>query len=87
MDGSGFAARYVNMDEGLIRLALMIGTPLSLASGLTSFLITYEGYIGGQNLDKKLAFRIALQNVLVALAVFAVISITVGFVLARVFAQ
>ena len=65
----------------------MTGIPFCLVGGLTAFLITYQGYMRGEKLDKRLAFAMALQTALVALAVFAVISITVGFVLARVFAQ
>jgi len=69
------------MNEGLIRLAMMIGFPLSLMGSLTSFLITYEVYMNGQNPDKRLTFRIALQTALVALAI---ISIAIGFALASI---
>jgi len=67
-----------------MRLAIMIGIPFSLAGGLTAFLITYESWIRGKNPDKRLGFRIALQTALVALVVFVVISIAIGYVLTRI---
>jgi hypothetical protein len=76
-----------HMEEGLIRLVIMIGTPLSLAGGLTAFLITYESWMRGKNPDKRLGFRIALKTALVALAVFIVISIAIGFVLIKIIAK
>jgi hypothetical protein len=88
MDTSRITSRYINMDEGLlIRLLVMIGIPFCLVGGLTAFLITYQGYMRGEKPDKKLAFSMALQTALVALAVFAMITIALGFVLARTIAQ
>jgi len=75
------------MDEGLIRLLVMIGAPFCFAGGLTAFLITYEGYMRGEKPDKRLAFRMALQTVFVALAVFAIIIVAIGFILARVIVE
>jgi hypothetical protein len=72
------------MDEGLIRLEIIIGIPFCLVAALTAFLITYEGYMRGQNADKKLALRMALQTAFGALVVFAVLIVTIGFILARV---
>jgi len=75
------------MDEGLIRLVVIIGIPFCFASSLTAFLITYAGYTRGQNPDKRLAFRMALQTALVALAFFAAIAVAIGFILARVIVE
>ena len=75
------------MDEGLIRLLVMIGIPFYFTGGLTAFLITYEGYMRGEKPDKRLAFRIALQTALVAMVVFAVIIVVIGFILARIIVE
>jgi uncharacterized membrane protein YjgN (DUF898 family) len=75
------------MNEGLIRLTAMIGIPFCLVGGLMAFLITYTAYLRGQNPDKKLALRMALQTVFVALAVFAIIIVAIGFILARVIVE
>jgi membrane protein DedA with SNARE-associated domain len=57
--------------------------PFCFAGGLTAFLITYAGYMRGQNPDKRLAFRMAIQTALVTLAVFAVIAVAIGFILVK----
>lgn len=75
------------MDEELIRLTVVIGIPFCLVGGLMAFLVTYEGYMRGQNPDKRLAFRIALQTALVGIVVLAVIIVAIGFTLARVITE
>ena len=75
------------MDEELIRLTVIIGIPFCLIGGLMVFLITYQGYTRGQNPDKRLAFRIALQTALVAIVVLAVITVAIGFTLTRVIVE
>jgi membrane protein DedA with SNARE-associated domain len=72
------------MNEGLIRLTVVIGVPFCLVGSLMAFLITYQGYTRGQNPDKRLALRMALQTALVAIVVFAAIIVAIGFVLTRV---
>jgi hypothetical protein len=72
------------MDEGLIRLLVMIGIPFCFAGGLMAFLTTYAGYTRGQNPDKRLAFRMALQTALVALFAFVVLVTGIAFVLVKV---
>jgi len=72
------------MDEGLIRLLVMIGTPFCFAGGLTAFLITYEGYMRGEKPDKRLAFRVALQTALVTLVAFIVLVIGIAFALVKI---
>jgi formate hydrogenlyase subunit 3/multisubunit Na+/H+ antiporter MnhD subunit len=72
------------MDEGLIRLVVMIAIPFCFAGSLTAFFITYAAYTRGQNPDKRLAFRMALRTAFVALVVLAVISIAIGFALASI---
>ena len=62
----------------------MIGAPFCFAGGLTAFLITYEGYMRGQNPDKRLAFRMALQTALGALVAFVVLVIGIAFVLVKI---
>jgi len=71
------------MDEGLIRLFIIIGIPFCFAGGLMAFLTTYAGYTRGQNPDKRLVFRMATQTALVTLAVFAVIAVAIGFILVK----
>ena len=75
------------MDEGLIRVVVILDIPFCFAGALTAFLITYAGYLRGHNPDKKLAFRMALQTSLIALAAFAVIVVAIAFILARVIKQ
>jgi membrane protein DedA with SNARE-associated domain len=75
------------MNEGLIRLLVIMDIPFCFAGGLTAFLITYAGYMRGQNPDKKLAMKMALQTALIALAVFAVIVVAIAFILAKVIKQ
>jgi membrane protein DedA with SNARE-associated domain len=75
------------MDEGLIRLVVILGIPFCLAGALAAFLITYAGYFRGRNPDKKLAFKLAIQTAFVTLVVFAIILGAIGFVLARVIVQ
>jgi 4-hydroxybenzoate polyprenyltransferase len=88
MGGSCPGSRYTNMDKGLlIGLLVAIGIPFCLVSGLTAFLITYQGYLRSEKQDKKLAFRMALQTALVILAVFVALTAALGFVLARIIAQ
>jgi hypothetical protein len=41
----------------------------------------------GRNPNKKLALKIALQTAFVALAVFAIIVVAIGFILARVIVE
>ena len=72
------------MDEGLTRLVVIIGIPFSFAGGLTAFLITYTGYLRGQNPDKKLAFRIALQTAFATLVAFVALAIGIGFFVAKI---
>jgi cation transporter-like permease len=72
------------MDEGLIRLFIMIGVSFCLAGSLMAFLITYEGYMRGQNPDKRLAMRMAVQTALVALIALVVLVIGIAFVLADI---
>jgi hypothetical protein len=72
------------MDEGLIRLLVMISAPFCFAGGLTAFLITYEGYMRGEKPDKRLAFRIALQTALVALVTLMVLLVGIAFALAEI---
>ena len=76
--------RYIHMDEALIRLLVMIGSPFCFAGGLMAFLITYEGYMRGQNPDKRLAFRMALQTALGALVAFVILVIGIAFVLVKI---
>ena len=75
------------MNEQLTTLVVTIGIPFCFAGGLTAFLITYAGYLRGQNPDKRLALRIALQTAFVTLAVFAIIIVAIGFILARVIVE
>jgi membrane protein DedA with SNARE-associated domain len=75
------------MNEQLTTLVVTIGIPFCLAAALMAFLITYTAYLRGQNPDKKLALRMALQTVFVALAVFAIIIVAIGFILARVIVE
>ena len=75
------------MDEGLIRLLIMIGIPFCFVGGLTAFLITYEGYIRGEKPDKRLAFRVALQTALVTLVAFIVLVIGIAWVLVKIILQ
>jgi len=72
------------MDEGLIRLLVMIGIPFCFAGGLTAFLITNEGYMRGEKPDKRLAFRIALQTALVTLVAFVVLVAGIAFSLVKI---
>jgi membrane protein DedA with SNARE-associated domain len=60
------------MDAGLIRLLVIISAPFCFAGGLIAFLTTYAGYTRGQNPDKRLAMRMALQTALVALIVLVI---------------
>ena len=72
------------MDERFIRLFVIIGIPFCFAAALTAFLITYEGYMRGQNPDKKLAFRIALQTAFGTLAAFVVLVVGIAFFLVKI---
>ena len=74
----------IDMDEGLIRLVVIICIPFCFAGSLTAFLITYAGYTRGQNPDKRLAFRSALQIALVTLVTLIVLVVGIAFVLAKV---
>jgi O-antigen/teichoic acid export membrane protein len=44
-------------------------------AAIVAFLITYRGYLRGQNTNKKLALKIAIETAFVVLAIFAVISV------------
>lgn len=70
------------MDEGLIRLLVIIGLPFCFAGGLIAFLTTYAGYTRGQNPDRRLAMRMALKTALVALVALIVLVVGISFVLA-----
>jgi len=70
------------VDEGLIRLLVIIGLPFCFAGGLIAFLTTYAGYTRGQNPDRRLAMRMALKTALVALVALIVLVVGISFVLA-----
>jgi membrane protein DedA with SNARE-associated domain len=72
------------MDEGLIRVVVILDIPFCFAGALTAFLITYAGYLRGHNPDKKLALRMALQTALGALVAFVVLVIGIAFVLVKI---
>jgi len=69
-----------------MRLVVILGIPFCLAAALTSFLITYNEYSHHYK-DKRLAVRIALNIGTVTFAVFVVIVVAIGFILARVITQ
>ena len=72
------------MDQVLTTEVVILGILFCPLAAIIAFLITYEGYLRGQNSDKKLALKIALQTAFVTLAVFAVIIVATAFILARV---
>jgi membrane protein DedA with SNARE-associated domain len=76
--------QVISMDEGLIRLFIMIGVPFCLAGSLMAFLTTYAGYTRGQNPDKRLAFRMAFQTALVALVALIALVVGIAFALANI---
>jgi len=72
------------MNQVLVTEVVILGILFCPLAAIAAFLITYEGYLRGQNPDKKLALKIALQTAFVTLAVFAVIIGAIGFILVRV---
>jgi hypothetical protein len=74
------------MNQVLTTEVAILGILFCPLAATVAFLITYEGYLRGQNPDKKLALKIALQTAFVILAVFAVVTVTIGSILARVIA-
>jgi hypothetical protein len=63
---------------------LLIGLTFCPIVALAAFLITYEGYIRGQNPDRKLALRMALKTSLFAFIFFAVLIAGIGFALNKI---
>jgi len=74
----------IYVDAGLIRLLVIVGLPLCFAGSLVALLTTCAGYTRGQNPDKRLAMRMALQTALVALVALIVLVIGIAFVLADI---
>jgi len=72
------------MDTGLIQLLVMITVPFCFAGGLIAFLTTYSGYTRGQNPDKRLAMRMALQTALVTLVALIALVVGIAFALANI---
>jgi hypothetical protein len=75
------------MNQVLATEVVMLGILFCPLAAIVAFLITYEGYLRGQNPDKKLALKTALQTAFVTLAVFAVVIVVAGFILAGVIAK
>ena len=65
-------------------LVIIIGLVFSPVAAVAAFLITYEGYLRGQNPDRKLAFRVALQAAFFALAVFVPLAIGMGLIVGKI---
>ena len=74
------------MNRVLTTEVVIAGVLFCPLAAIVAFLITYEGYLRGRNPNKKLALKIALQTAFVALAVFAIIVVAIGFILARIIA-
>jgi hypothetical protein len=72
------------MDQGLVRLLVVIGMPFCFVGGLTAFLITYEGYTRSEKPDKRMALRVALKTAFVAYAIFVTLIVVIGFFVSRI---
>ena len=72
------------MNRMLTTEVVIVGVLFCPLAAIVAFLVTYEGYLRGRNPNKKLALEIALQTAFVALAVFAIIVVAIGFILARI---
>ena len=65
-------------------LVTIIGLVFSPIAAVAAFLITYEGYLRGQNPDRKLAFKVALQAAFIAFAVFVILAIGMGLIVGKI---
>ena len=72
------------MDKTLGSLEVIIALLFCPLAASAAFLITYEGYIRGQNPDKKLALRLALKTALSAFILFAILIAVIGFALSKI---
>lgn len=77
-------SEYTQMNRVLTTEVVILDILFCLLAALLAFLITCKGYLRGQNRDKKLALGIPFQTAFVTLAVFAVVIVAIGFILAKV---
>jgi hypothetical protein len=68
----------------MIMLLAVIGSFFSLAAALAAFLITLNEYLSGQNPDRRLALWMSLKSGLITLAIFAALTVAIGFTLSKI---